>query len=87
MESFVKNCLSTANTDQHTSIAFPALGTGALGFPADVVAHMMFDIVDAFATDNPSSSLRNVRFVVWSEDKSTAKVKLFTLISQRQTDT
>ena len=74
MVNFIKCCLALASTSGYTSIAFPALGTGAMGFPADVVASTMFETVDAFEAKNPDSSLRQVKFVVWSEDKVTARV-------------
>ncbi|XP_060567744.1 protein mono-ADP-ribosyltransferase PARP14-like [Ruditapes philippinarum] len=73
METFVRSCLALAHTHNYSSIAFPALGTGALGFPADVVANIMFNTVDAFEARYPDTSLRLVRFVLWSEDRVTAK--------------
>lgn len=74
MADFVTCCLSHASSLKYSSIAFPALGTGALGFPADVVAQMMFDIVDYFEKNNPSTSLKKVRFVIWMEDQVAARV-------------
>ncbi|XP_053377233.1 protein mono-ADP-ribosyltransferase PARP14-like isoform X2 [Mercenaria mercenaria] len=73
MENFVKGCLTLAHARKYSSIAFPALGTGAMGFPADVVAQSMSDIVDAFEAKHPDTSLRTVRFVIWSEDKVTER--------------
>jgi poly [ADP-ribose] polymerase 10/14/15 len=77
MVYFIKCCLTLANASKYTSIAFPALGTGALGFPADTVAQIMFETVDAFEAKHPDTSLRTVRFVVWSEDKATARVSRY----------
>ena len=77
MQTFIKSCLALAQTKKYRSIAFPALGTGALGFPADVVAKLMFETVDAFETKYPDTSLRLVRIVVWSEDRVTARVNIY----------
>ncbi|CAG2206177.1 BACH1 [Mytilus edulis] len=73
LQTFMKNCLTTANSNGYTSIAFPALGTGSLGFPRDIVAREMFSSVEEFARDNPTSSVSDVRFVVYGGDSSTIK--------------
>ncbi|CAC5387435.1 BRIP1 [Mytilus coruscus] len=73
LQTFMKKCLTTANSDGFTSIAFPALGTGSLGFPRDIVAREMFSSVEEFARNNPTSSVSDVRFVVYGGDSSTIK--------------
>lgn len=72
----MKNCLTTANSHGYTSIAFPALGTGSLGFPRDIVAREMFSSVQEFARDSPTSSVSDVRFVVYGGDSGTIKVSV-----------
>jgi hypothetical protein len=56
------------------SIAFPALGAGNLGYPRDVIAREMFSCVDEFAENYPTSSIADVRFVVYSGDSNSVKV-------------
>ncbi|VDI74443.1 fanconi anemia group J protein [Mytilus galloprovincialis] len=73
LQTFMKNCLTTANSHGYTSIAFPALGTGSLGFPRDIVAREMFSSVQEFARDSPTSSVSDVRFVVYGGDSGTIK--------------
>ncbi|XP_076462556.1 protein mono-ADP-ribosyltransferase PARP14-like isoform X2 [Babylonia areolata] len=63
-------CLSEANTRGYTSIAFPALGAGALGYPRDVVAQTMLRAVGQFEQSHPSTSLRKVIFVVFPTDQA-----------------
>lgn len=74
MEGLIKKCLQAASKACYKSIAFPALGTGALGFPADVVARTMFSVVKNFEVSHPDTSLEEVHFVVWSGDQVAVKV-------------
>lgn len=67
LRCFVSTCLQTANVLRNTSIAFPALGTGYLGFPADVAAKVMFEEVLKFGNKFPKSNLKDVRFVIFPE--------------------
>ncbi|XP_069139910.1 protein mono-ADP-ribosyltransferase PARP14-like isoform X2 [Argopecten irradians] len=69
LEKFVTSCLYSADKMRMTSIAFPALGTGRLGYPAITVANVMLACVRAFERDKPDSCLRNVMFVVYPQDK------------------
>lgn len=56
--------LALANEHDVKSIAFPALGTGVGGFPAEECARIMRDAV---VQVNDESSLRSVRFVLFDE--------------------
>ncbi|XP_073711244.1 protein mono-ADP-ribosyltransferase PARP9 [Misgurnus anguillicaudatus] len=51
----------------YKSIAFPAIGTGNLGFPKHDVAQIMMDAVENFAKQNPSKNLE-IYFVVYPKD-------------------
>lgn len=73
---FVENCLSLAETKKLKSIAFPALGTGNLGYPANVVAAKLFDTVEKYLSKNPNGSLEEVRFVIYQNDHETIKVSM-----------
>ena len=66
--------MTSANDRGYMSIAFPALGAGNLGYPRDVIAREMFSCVDEFAENYPTSSIADVRFVVYSGDSNSVKV-------------
>lgn len=56
-----------------TSIAFAAIGTGTLRFPPDQVAQIYFDEVIAYSQKNPSTTMKDVRFVLYDKDTSTVQ--------------
>ena len=64
----IKNCLKRCNSNGKRSIAFPAIGTGVLGFPRDVVAKILFEETKEFEKRNPNSSIKEVSFVAYSQD-------------------
>ena len=72
LRQFMVTCLSTAHKSNMTSIAIPAIGTGNLGYPRDKVAAAMYDEVRKFSKTNPSTSLKDIRFLVY--DKPTVQV-------------
>lgn len=57
-----------------SSIAFPAMGTGKLGYPRDMVAEEMCNSVLNFSKENPDTSLKQVLFVVYEKDRQTIQV-------------
>ena len=67
-------CLKAASKQHYQSIVFPVLGTGNLGYPVDVVTKTMLDTIKYFETSTPSTSLRDVRIVVYHGDKDIHKV-------------
>jgi poly [ADP-ribose] polymerase 10/14/15 len=71
----MKKCLEEAQRNQSRSIAFPAFGTGNLGFPRNVVAKEMFKAVENFQKDCPKTSVNDVRFIVYQMDSQTFQVK------------
>nr|KAG5703385.1 hypothetical protein BaRGS_023432 [Batillaria attramentaria] len=56
----VFSLLEKAHQKRYTSIAFPALGTGNLGYPRDEVAQTMFSVIHLFEQAMPYTSLREV---------------------------
>jgi len=71
--------LLKSDTDQiNNSIAFPALGTGKLNYPADVTARFMFKHVESWLLANPNK-LKRVSFVVLPADTKTVKGLLLKL--------
>lgn len=69
------NCLEQANTDRVKSIAFPALGTGSLNFPATESAGIMLDCVARFVKKHTGTSVREITVVVYSGTKDCDQVK------------
>jgi len=53
-----------------TSVAFPALGAGQLGFPVDKVAFVMINSIK----NNRKSSVKSVIIVLYPKDKKALKV-------------
>ena len=60
-------CLQQAELSQLTSIAFPAIGTGGLGYDVDVAAQFICQPVIQFAQSLPNY-VKNIRFVIFQRD-------------------
>lgn len=71
---FLKSCLLESDKQNMSSIAFPALGTGNLGYPRDMVAEEMCNSVLEFSKENPNTSLKQVLFIVYEKDTQTFQV-------------
>ena len=72
----MSNCLREVHQRSLRSVAFPAIGTGQLGFPAKVVAEVMIDEIHKFSQNNPQTTLRDMRFVVYPKDTKTIQVNI-----------
>ncbi|KAK7479331.1 hypothetical protein BaRGS_00029409 [Batillaria attramentaria] len=70
MRSSVKQCLDLAKKVGAKTIAFPALGTGKLGYPGDEVASIMFGVFEEWFGDN-RGGLREAQVVVYPKDAET----------------
>ncbi|XP_061194487.1 protein mono-ADP-ribosyltransferase PARP14-like [Saccostrea echinata] len=82
LRTFLEKCLNHVDSNRLSSVAFPAMGTGNLGYPRDTVAKEMFDAVHNFGSNNPSTTISDVRFVLY--DKDTETVKAFEKEEKRQ---
>ncbi|XP_073770752.1 protein mono-ADP-ribosyltransferase PARP14-like isoform X2 [Danio rerio] len=69
LNQIIRNCLKNAETQGLSSVVFPAIGTGNLGFPKDLVAKNMLTEVQQFNTTN----LRKVTVVVHPSDKESVQ--------------
>jgi len=88
MRRLINSCLQKAHDSSMTSIAIPAIGTGNLRVPGDIACWVMYDEVDKFSQNNATTSLKDIRFVVYDKDPSTIAVRavhcyLLTLIISR----
>ena len=65
-----RRSLEIANEKRLRSIAFPAVGTGIAHFPLDECARIMLE--EVIGHGRQSTSLEQVRFVLFGEDAETA---------------
>ena len=56
------------------SIAFPAMGTGILKYPRDIVSTTMYEMVAEFEKQTPNTMVTTVTFVIYEKDLETFKV-------------
>ncbi|WAQ98782.1 PAR15-like protein, partial [Mya arenaria] len=68
IKTLVTKCLNDAETSAHTSITFPALGTGNLGYCKLEVARAMFGCVKKHAAARTATNIRSVKFVIFPSD-------------------
>ncbi|XP_002942644.2 protein mono-ADP-ribosyltransferase PARP14 [Xenopus tropicalis] len=71
LRTIMTNCLSTTEKEKLRSITFPAIGTGALGFPKDLVASLMFD--EVLKSSCKGGQLQEVNFLLHPSDMNTIK--------------
>ena len=75
----VRTILNLAATKDYSSVAFPALGTGNLSYPADQVAKNMFDTILEFdASNGKTTKTTDIRLVLYDKDPQTCQVRKFT---------
>lgn len=71
---FVAECMERANQSGHKSVAFAAMGTGGMKYPAAMVAKNMYSEVRKYSRGHPNCSIKKVHFVLYPKDKETIKV-------------
>jgi len=74
MRQLISTTLTMVAADGLTSIAFPALGTGYLQFPAGLVARAVFEELKSFSGSSPQTSVTSILLVVHDSDTDTLKV-------------
>ena len=74
----VSKCLHMAVKDNCFSIAFPAIGTGMLGFSKSEVAHIMTKAVQVFSSSYRGNCM-DVHFVIYPSDEDTFQVLIYTI--------
>uniref|UniRef100_A0A8C7KWB1 Poly [ADP-ribose] polymerase n=1 Tax=Oncorhynchus kisutch TaxID=8019 RepID=A0A8C7KWB1_ONCKI len=70
----VEECLGNAEQQRLVSMTFPAIGTGNLGFPKDLVASLMLDQVLKFSSKKKHKHLKEVVFILHPGDPNTIQV-------------
>ena len=67
LESMMTKVMQECDRLKATSVAFPALGTGNLGFPEDVVAKVMVKTITSYLQHNPSTTVKKVLLVIFTD--------------------
>lgn len=70
----VRYCLDAAEKRKMTSLSFPAIGTGNLGFPRDLVSRVLLREIHSFSQNKNPRHLREVVIVVHPSDSQTVDV-------------
>uniref|UniRef100_A0A8C4S0Z3 Poly [ADP-ribose] polymerase n=1 Tax=Erpetoichthys calabaricus TaxID=27687 RepID=A0A8C4S0Z3_ERPCA len=73
LKQVIWNCLRETEKLQKRSIAFPAIGTGNLGFPKVLVASLMFDEVVSFSSKEKPKNLKEIVFLLHPSDAQTVQ--------------
>ncbi|XP_070569306.1 protein mono-ADP-ribosyltransferase PARP14-like [Ptychodera flava] len=73
LRGILQECFRIADLNSASSIAFPAIGTGNLGFPRDLVAKVMYEEAEIFSRRRATSTLTDINFVVYDLDHPTKK--------------
>ncbi|XP_046848014.1 protein mono-ADP-ribosyltransferase PARP14-like [Xenia sp. Carnegie-2017] len=68
LRNIIKSCLQKCHTLGKKSIAFPAIGTGILGFPHKVAAKIFFEETKRFEKTVSQCKIKEVSFVLYNQD-------------------
>ncbi|XP_054984122.1 protein mono-ADP-ribosyltransferase PARP14-like [Sorex araneus] len=74
MEDIIQKCLEITESLSLRSIAFPAIGTGNLGFPKRVFAELILSEVVKFSSKNQVTTLQEVHFLLHPSDHESIQV-------------
>lgn len=75
MEDVIKECLTITENLSLKSIAFPAIGTGNLGFPKTVFAELIISEVFKFSSKYQPTALQEVCFLLHPNDLENIQVQ------------
>uniref|UniRef100_S4RZH3 Poly [ADP-ribose] polymerase n=1 Tax=Petromyzon marinus TaxID=7757 RepID=S4RZH3_PETMA len=71
LEHILESCCKKADASNYATMAFPAIGTGNLNYPKNVVAEIFFKEIKRFSKRNPKSPLKDISIVVYGQDTDT----------------
>lgn len=74
--AFISKCLKGLHSKKLSSIAFPGLTTGLHKFPKKVAAKNTCCALAQYIDANPNTRVKEVRFVIHTEDKETYEVSI-----------
>lgn len=64
----MKKCISLADDRKFKTLAFPAIGTGHLQIPPDVVGSCIKRMVEEYSMSHPHTSVEEIIFVIYEMD-------------------
>ncbi|XP_068707153.1 uncharacterized protein [Montipora foliosa] len=70
LRNIVQRCLQKGEELRMNSIAFPVIGTWKLNFPRNEASRIMLEEIFSFCQTNASSTLKDIRFVVYQQDQA-----------------
>ncbi|XP_017345057.1 protein mono-ADP-ribosyltransferase PARP14 [Ictalurus punctatus] len=73
LKGIIQKCLIKAENQKMVSISFPAIGTGNLGFPRDVVSRIFLSEIRAFSARVSPQYLNEVTVIVHPSDSETVQ--------------
>ena len=68
LRTIMNKCMKDCDRKGASTIVFPAIGTGSLGFPITTAAHIMVDEVCNYLQRNKCKSLSMVHFIIYMEN-------------------
>ena len=68
MESMIAKVMTECENLKASSVAFPAIGTGVLGFPHRVAARIMVQVVHQYLQQHFITSVKKVMFVIFQDE-------------------
>ena len=74
----MKKCLTMAAQDGHRSISFPAICTGVLRYPLDMVADTMLETMMKYINEERDTPLKQINIVILTSDE---RIKVFQIIA------
>ena len=86
LEKTVEKCLKECEHKGAHSIAFPALGADNLDYPPKVVAEVMITTVQSHYKTNPTSCIKEVKFVIFKDDTYTEFERVLSECSELSND-
>uniref|UniRef100_A0AAR2JBB2 Poly [ADP-ribose] polymerase n=1 Tax=Pygocentrus nattereri TaxID=42514 RepID=A0AAR2JBB2_PYGNA len=73
LKQIIRDCLKKAEHQKMASISFPAIGTGNLGFPKDLVSSILLRGIHDFSANVQPQYLKEVTVIVHPSDKETVQ--------------
>ncbi|MCJ8742185.1 hypothetical protein PDJAM_G00079280 [Pangasius djambal] len=73
LKRIIQNCLKRAENQKMASISFPAIGTGNLSFPRDLVSRILQSEIHAFCARVSPQYLKEVTVIVHPSDRETVQ--------------
>ncbi|XP_067656965.1 protein mono-ADP-ribosyltransferase PARP14-like isoform X2 [Haliotis asinina] len=73
LKSIVRHCLEEASRSKYARLLFPAFGTGNLHYDKNMSARTIYEAVNNFWVENPSTTLKSVKVVIYPGQENVNK--------------